>query len=284
MPRGGTAFLITLVSGAALCALLALLPNRHPQPAATYNPTRICDSAFEKRTDYLASTENHITVALDEGCFGPLIRLPAAWHGTFIHPKGRQENWWLAYWVISDPRPNGPFGPNEIAGVNARGLYFRVQGHGEVVFYSNDVVPGKQEDATGSTEFHAETKQLSDVNRRNTDSHICDKPADAYYAHLGLLFFYQQGQGDPPEFLFDDLHADNKINWAQGFKGTVPVCFVVDGKGNVSNIIFPQAPPEHIKKHMVEEISAWHFKGGFVRNSRDERTPVSCQLAYDFTF
>ncbi len=124
-------------------------------------------------------------------------------------------------------------------------------------------------------------KTLSHLSVRNDDSHLCDKPADAYYAQQGMFFDADRGRGNPPEFLFNTRHDDDTINWANGFRGKVPVCLIVDEKGNTADIRFPQSPGAAIEGKIKERISGWRYKPGYILGTH---AVVKCQLAFEFSF
>lgn len=127
-------------------------------------------------------------------------------------------------------------------------------------------------------------KKLSHLSIRNDDPHLCDKPDDAYYANLGLSFSAGAGSGQPPRFLFNVRHDDDTINWANGFKGDVPVCLIIDEKGNTTNVRFPQSPGTEIEDRIKDRISAWRYKPGYIRFYDNTERAVKCQLAFEFSF
>jgi hypothetical protein len=67
--------------------------------------------------------------------------MPSAWHNWDYQPAGNQAGWWLAVWWTGWPQGRGPYGPNDKQEFNPGTWWFRVQGHGDILFYSNDVVP-----------------------------------------------------------------------------------------------------------------------------------------------
>ena len=88
-----------------------------------------------------------------------------------------------------------------------------------------------------------------------------------------------------PGIFIPRAHEDNTINWAGGFKGTVPVCFVVDDKGNPANIQFLHSPGQEIEKHITERISGWRYKPGtLTQNYLDSPHPISVEVAFDSVF
>jgi hypothetical protein len=127
--------------------------------------------------------------------------------------------------------------------------------------------------------------KLTHLSISNEDSHLCSKPDDAYYGQIGRLF--ENARGYPPKFLFDTLHEDSTVNWADGFKGIVPVCFIVDDEGNVKDIRFPQPPEEVLQAQIRRRILGWRFQPGYLMymsTDSNERKAVKIQLAYDFGF
>jgi hypothetical protein len=78
-------------------------------------------------------------VPLRDGCFGPVVRFPKAWGHWYFQPTGDEPGaWWIAFWPVGK-LPSRPLGPNEAYAATLGD--FRLQGHGTVMFYSNDVVP-----------------------------------------------------------------------------------------------------------------------------------------------
>ena len=118
---------------------------------------------------------------------------------------------------------------------------------------------------------------------RNGDPHICEKPPDAYYAEVGRYFHADfKGDGIPPEFLFDVSHEDDTINWGNGFKGTVPVCFIIDDKGAMTDIHFPQSPGKELEERLKNRVSGLRYRPGYI--GHDGEKFVRCQLEFDFLF
>ena len=123
--------------------------------------------------------------------------------------------------------------------------------------------------------------QLVTVQVQEIDPHLCAKEDDAYFAEHGPAV--PRPAGSPifhnPEFLFDVKHTDNTINWANGFRGKVIVCFVVDEKGMPTAISFPQSPGEDLENHIKNDFSGWRFKPGSFNESQ-----VATQMAYQIIF
>lgn len=131
--------------------------------------------------------------------------------------------------------------------------------------------------------------ELSQLQVRAVDPHICEKPNDVYFGNWGPARPAPAGSGQlrNPEFLFDTRHEDKEttINWANGFTGTVPVCFTIDDQGNPDNIRFPQSPGAEIEDHVRTKISGWRYRPGTItQNYLDTPHPISVELAMDFIF
>jgi hypothetical protein len=226
-----------------------------------YNPTTICEDAFNGDVDHSADSIRTFTVNLRDGCFGPFVHLPRSWNTWYAQPQGDPNGFWIAYWHENTQSPRGPFGPNDRYNFANMTSVFRLQGHGAVRFYSNVVSPvGGQSPSSD--------KNLTDVDVRTTDPRLCDKPDDAYYAHYGRAIPHPAGYSDysDPKFLFDARHEGNRVDWADGFKGTVPVCFIVDEKGMPTDITLPQSPGEELEKHIITGIGGMRFSPGEYQN------------------
>lgn len=129
---------------------------------------------------------------------------------------------------------------------------------------------------------------ISRLQIRGEDPHICQKSNDVYYAHWG-----SQGPVPPaspqysnPEFLFDAHHEDSTINWAGGFTGTVPVCFVINEQGIPEDVRFPQPPDDNIQEHIKARIAGWRYSPGTsIQGWWDKnRKPIKVQIAFSFVF
>jgi len=132
-------------------------------------------------------------------------------------------------------------------------------------------------------------RDLAHLQTQQIDPHTCEKPDDAYYGRWGPEVVGPAGSGEMrnPEFLFDARHEEREttINWANGFRGKVPVCFVVDDKGNPTDLQFVQSPGVALEQKLRAKISGWRYKPGTVtQNWRDTPHPISVQIAFEFVF
>jgi hypothetical protein len=111
-------------------------------PVMRFNEYKICDEASSRNFDH-SNEENvdHFDITLTEGCFDAFFRPPKSWHNWFWQPIGDTNGWWLAFWWSGRPRPDGPFGPNAKPDLGVPPTnFYRLQGHGKVRIYTNDVV------------------------------------------------------------------------------------------------------------------------------------------------
>jgi len=122
---------------------------------------------------------------------------------------------------------------------------------------------------------------ISHIDLQDTDPHICEKPDDAYFAHHGPAVPHPAGYEDysNPKFLFDINHSDNTVNWANGFKGVVSVCFIVDEKGLPDDVRFPQSPGEELEKHIKPAILSMRYSPGMLGGN-----PIRVQMAFNLVF
>jgi len=121
-----------------------------------------------------------------------------------------------------------------------------------------------------------------------TDPHYCMKPDDAQFRGLentavcgGCRQFHD------PSFLFDvKYQLDSHVTWANNFTGTVPVCLVVDEKGEPGNFTFPASPGKDIEDHIKDMISGWRWKPGWYQEgyADHEHHVIKTQMAYDIAF
>jgi hypothetical protein len=253
------------------------------QPAAiNYNQNTICPDAFDEDLDFSKKNIRYFDVKLHEGCFGGFVHIPGSWHTWETQPVGDQSGYWIAFWIANESNARGPFYLNSKYNLTLN--VTRLQGHGTVRFYTNIDAPVPTSEFTATPENPLPT--VSKLYNHTMDPHVCKKPADAYYSEPDYRFPGQNGETGPdwPQFLFDTNHFDGNITWANGFKGKVPVCVLIDENGNPGNISFPQSPGKELEDHITNILMGWHFKGGYMNHGWDPPTPVQCQMAWMFTF
>lgn len=124
---------------------------------------------------------------------------------------------------------------------------------------------------------------------RPTDPHNCEKPSTVFYGTWGPARPAPAGSGElkNPVFLYDDLQEGwiAMVTWAHGFRGTIPVCVVVDDQGNPTDTRFPQPPGLELEQSIRTRISALRYRPGTITKSyREEPRRISVELAYDFVF
>jgi hypothetical protein len=278
----GLGFIVFLAN--VMRSMMARVPPSE-QAVINYNPHTICPDAFNEDLDFSKKDIRYFDVKLREGCFGGFVHLPSSWHTWEDQPIGDQQGYWIAYWIANEANSRGPFYPNSKSVLNLS--VTRLQGHGTVRFYTNVDAPAPTQSLDSPNPLPA----LSRLSVFHIDSHICEKPPEAYYAITQQKFdasseYGSASDGHSPEFLFDSNHFDGTITWGNGFKGKIPVCLLVDTKGGVSNINFPQSPGKEIEDHIKSIVAGWHFKGAYVTKWGDPSIPypVSVQLADMFTF
>ncbi len=243
---------------------------------------QVCDGAFDERLDHSQETSSHFNVKLNDACFGGWVQVPTWWPDWHVQPTGQdQSKNWISFWYENELHPIGPFHQNDRDFELHYGMkrLFRVRGHGEVIFYTSapkrDNAPGAQKPATSETQ--AAMKPLGTLQVADGDSHHCDKPNDAEY--------YGTHAFSLPRFLFDDNHNDfsgssRRINWGNGFQGTVPVCFVVDEKGLPTNIHLLQPLSDAtLEKHIQDVVAGWRYQAAMVNGA-----PIKVQMLSNFMF
>lgn len=160
-----------------VCGLVALfiavwlwLPERPPPLAAlNFNQTKICEKAFEQTLDYKDANVNRLPpIVLQSGCFDSLIRLPQKWDTWFYQPAEDRARWWVAFWIVGEAKPRGPFGGQANPNFDIHKNFFRLQGEGRIVIYTNDVVPPHVTNSTSHPSFTATSYQ----------ERFCDEPKE----------------------------------------------------------------------------------------------------------
>jgi hypothetical protein len=131
--------------------------------------------------------------------------------------------------------------------------------------------------APSPAQVEPEIRKLSNLRVNITNERACDKTSDEHYPHSNDVH--------DATFLFDSRHEDisfgtrTTINWAEGFVGTVPVCFVIDEKGMPQDITFIHSPGDHIQTRITEFISGLRFQPG---TYEDMPTKVVAALGFEF--
>jgi hypothetical protein len=272
---------------AGLTALIAFFTRDYQNPSpnskqavATNYTHLVCENAFNHTLDFSNYKDNNFKVALQEGCFGDWVKIPSWWKEWHCNQASDPATYWVAFWYANDS-PHGIYKANATFNLN-KGVHdlFRLQGHGTILFYTNqpsrtsEPTEAKNPDAK-SVPFQPALPKLTQLDIRGDNPHYCDRSRDAIKDTMGVTGIYE------PKFSFSDTHEGNTITWANGFTGTVPVCFVVDELGTPADIYFIQSPPEYIEKHILSIMRGWHFKPGMqVRQNR----AVRVQLMNNFIF
>jgi hypothetical protein len=122
----------------ALCfVILGFILLRTGDKRIVYNATAICPDAFEQKFDFSDYKGNSFSVPLKQGCFGGVVNMPKAWHSWHTQPTGDQKGFWSAIWIVGQRQGVGPMNAND----NRDFQYTkaRFQGHGIILFYTNDV-------------------------------------------------------------------------------------------------------------------------------------------------
>jgi hypothetical protein len=240
----------------------------------------ICSDADSQNFDFSNLKGRRFVVPIQSTCFGGVVRIPRAWHNSYIQPSGDQTGFWYSIWVVGEARPRGPFGLNPRADI----IYnqARFEGHGTLLFYTNDVTEQSPAEAAAPKPFQPNLPKLTEVDVRGDDPHYCDRFNDAHKDVGGVTGII------PPKFLFSDSGDSNKVTWANGFKGTVPACYVIDEHGKTDNIYFLQPIPKDLEEHLRTELNGWHFNPGMDvqldANHQRKNQPTRVQRMVNFIF
>lgn len=110
--------------------------------AAAYNSYRICDRAWENPLAPPPNTPK-FDVTMQEGCFSGTITMPRRMYNNgyfYWQPLNGDSQWWVALWFEGYPRASGPYHANEMPQLTnlPTPIRFRIQGHGRILFYSNN--------------------------------------------------------------------------------------------------------------------------------------------------
>lgn len=120
--------------------------NRVRPTQLNYNAIKICDDAFKQQYDFHTEQSGHKDIVLKDGCFGGFVRWPDAWKNWYYQPVGDTDGWWVSFWYSGTTQPAGPYGPNQIPEhMTVPSRYFRLQGHGTIRAFSNDVTEPETE-------------------------------------------------------------------------------------------------------------------------------------------
>jgi hypothetical protein len=271
-------------------------PASAPTSSIAFNPTRICADSYTENLDFTQLQADHFTVQLREGCFGGWVHLPKTWKFWHADASGDQNGYWNAFWYANDPHGIGPYFANDTRTIN-KGTHdvFRLQGHGSVLFYNNQPVERhvdvKESDipTKPSGEIRTEPKPeplkpLGSLQVVFGTASYCEKPDDAYYQ------FYPSSAN--PRLLFD-IHNNNfnnsstPINWADGFKGELQVCFLVDEKGIPTNIHLLQqlvGAPE-LELHIKDVVAGWRYEPAILNSfNRADHPIIKVEMLVRFLF
>lgn len=268
MSGSKTLWLVLLFASIAGIVLVLSYKSK-PDFPIRFEATTLCAGEEDKDIDNSNKLIRDFTVPLTEGCFGPIVHIPQAWHQFYFRPVGDSKQFWDAIWIVGDRKGQGPFFANDSSQFKFQQARF--QGHGTLHFYTNDPVAAPSRGSVPQP-FQPTLPKLTKVDIREDDPHYCDK-SNAIKETGGMTGITS------PVFLFSDTGTDNTITWASGFQGTVAVCFVVDERGSPADIYFIQTPPQHIAMNIVQEIRGWHFKAGMQHNH-----PVRIQEMRNFIF
>lgn len=211
-----------------------------------YDAGKICEDAFKTQENHEHEQINNFTVHMTEGCFGHLIHMPSAWHQWWWQPTGDQKGWWASFWWSGWNQGRGPFGPNDKTELNVPSWWFRVQGHGDILFYSNDVVP-KPESASPTPD------------------------ANGIYQVGGLVSQPIPINKVEPEYTPEARAA----NW----KGLVWVEVIIAEDGAVRDPKFPNAPPYGLDTPITEALKRWSFKPA---EFNGKAVPVHSKIEFTF--
>jgi TonB family protein len=215
------------------------------------------------------------------GC-GVLLYLPPKWGGHWHMQPVVDGTHPYAYFKRPGDHYRGPIDISSDVSVGvdiATVFYVQAAGTDMKAHFWNDVSGNTRpsDTRTDSQPNQPPPKPLIGLQVIEGDSHSCEKPDDAHY--LGWHIYAA------PKFLFDTHHndfnnSDTPVNWANGFKGNVPVCYLVDDKGNIANIVLLQSVGDaDLERHIKEVVQGWRYQAGMW-----EDEPVKTQMLREFRF
>jgi hypothetical protein len=114
--------------------------NVQDQITANYNPTRICEDAWEATSDHREEDIAYFDVRLKSGCWSQFVYLPKSWNKWFVQPVGDTGSWWVSLWYAGMPNGKGPYGPGNLSETSSWIVgekILRLQGNGTIRFYTN---------------------------------------------------------------------------------------------------------------------------------------------------
>lgn len=255
---------VVLWLGLAWCSKKRQEDSRNNRLAG-YNSGNICGTDFDTNLDFSNSKASHFSVPLKTGCFSVWVTVPSWWKDWHVQPSGDGNAFWIAYWFVNDHYPIGPYYSSDQYSFN-KPIHdaFRLQGNGTAVFFTNArgaKAAERGDDQPTENVQPAPIPKLGYLQVYEGDGHICNKPDDVVYEENG---FY-------PPFRFD-IHQNNfdgtakGVNWSDGFKGKVPVCYIVDDKGNPVNIHLLQSLGNPaLEKRIVDVVGGWRYQPATIR-------------------
>jgi TonB family protein len=280
-----------LVAAAAAAIIYWQFPRNVP-PQAINGPIilplndRLCQTPNQRRLEYHYETsdDTDITQFFATQC-STLITLPKKYAHWFI---GSGDNPDKSHWFfIKDRGADKYSGPYDAAGngtMNTHSLEWYIQSAEpkgfKLHFYTDVATKETNRSESAHTPSQADPEPplpiLTKLSLDEGEGHLCNKPDDALYDDRAF-------QG--PTFLFDihnnfDLRSNKIVNWAEGFHGKVIVCFIVDEKGNPTDVHLLQsiARPS-VEKQIIDAVQGWRFKPQLLDNRA-----VKTQLAETFEF
>jgi TonB family protein len=244
MTREGKLWLSgSLAVSSALLTVLILLSRwaGGGRPAQTtraisYNNIQICTDAFEQNFDFSDFKNNHFTIPLREGCFGGIVKTPSAWHSWVTEPSGDQNGFWYAIWIVGERQGIGPMFANDNRNLTYNKARF--QGHGSLLFYTNDVlpIPTSPSQLPKSLQLQG-TPQLDENGIYSVGNGVSEPVVIARVE---------------PEYT-DEARAVH-------FKDVVTVSVVVRVDGSIRDITFKNPPGYGLDEQIIQALGRWKFR------------------------
>jgi TonB family protein len=112
-----------------------------------YNPTRICDEAFNDDYDFRGQHIRYFDITLRQGCFSGFVLWPTSWTQWNVQFIDGTTGSWVAFWFERSAAGTQVYRSNDRFDFTHTGS-FRLQGNGKIRFFSNTLIKDEQPGGT----------------------------------------------------------------------------------------------------------------------------------------